>query len=159
MPQDSSYSMPNKEAMRKLINHTRNKYIPIQLQSLQEINVPTHLRRTLNGSQFLAKEIEFNEESMMIFCTTVNLQYLQDAKFWLMDGTFRTVPTLFQQLYTIHVPVGGEANSRIFSMVYVLMTSKSEEMYKRLFEELIELAEQAGYDLSPPIIITDFEQA
>ena len=160
MPQDSSYCMPNKEAMRKLINRTRNKNIPAQPQSLQGIDVPTHLCRTLNGSQqFLAKEIELDEEYMMIFCTTANLQYLQDAKFWLMDGTFRTVPTLFQQLYTIHVPVGGEANSRILPMVYVLMTSRSEEMYKRLFEELIELADQAGYDLSPSIVITDFEQA
>ena len=44
-------------------------------------------------------------------------------------------------------------------MVYVLMTSRSEEVYKKLFEEIVELGEQAGYDLSPPIIITDFEQA
>ena len=80
-----------------------------------------------------------------------------------MDGTFKTVPTLFHQLYTIHAPVGGEDNSRIFPMVYVLMTSRSEEIYKRLFEELFELGEQDGeqddQDLSPPIIITDFEQA
>ena len=39
------------------------------------------------------------------------------------------------------------------------MTSRSEEVYKKLFEEIVELGEQAGYDLSPPIIITDFEQA
>jgi hypothetical protein len=41
----------------------------------------------------------------------------------------------------------------------VLMTSRSEEIYKRFFEELIELNNQTGLDLSLPIIITDFEQA
>ena len=43
MPQDSSYYMPNKEALRKQINRTRNKNILSQAQSLQDIDVPTHL--------------------------------------------------------------------------------------------------------------------
>jgi len=50
-------------------------------------------------------------------------------------------------------------NSHIFSIVYVLMTSRTEEVYKKLFEEIVKLDEQAGYDLSPPVIIIDFEQA
>jgi len=159
MPQDSSYYMPNKEALRKQINRTRNKNILSQAQSLQDIDVPTHLRTTMNGDQFLAKEIDLGEDKMMIFCTTSNLQHLQEAEYWIMDGTFKTVPTLFHQLYTIHASVGGEDNSRVFPMVYVLMTNRSEELYKRLFEELIELGNQADLDLSPSIIITDFEQA
>jgi hypothetical protein len=39
------------------------------------------------------------------------------------------------------------------------MTSKTEESYKQLFQELIDLGEEAGQNLSPPIILTDFEQA
>jgi hypothetical protein len=159
MPQDSYYDMPNNEALRKQIQRVRNANLPPQPQSLQEINIPIHLHTTMNGERFLAKEITFGEEKMIIFCTTSNLQNLQEADYWIMDGTFKTVPILFQQLYTIHALVKKGNSSRVLSMVYVLMTSKSEEMYKKLFEVLIELGNQSGLDLSPPFIITDFEQA
>jgi hypothetical protein len=75
-----------------------------------------------------------------------------------MDGTFKTVPTVFRQLYTIHAPVGGE-NSRILPLVYSLITSKSEEIYKSLFEELVDFAAENGLTLRPSIILTDFELA
>ena len=59
-----------------------------------------------------------------------------------MDGTFKTVPLLFQQMYTIHAPVGGE-NARVLPLVYALMMGKSEECYTQLFQELISLGEAA----------------
>ena len=75
-----------------------------------------------------------------------------------MDGTFKTVPTVFRQLYTIHAPVGGE-NSRILPLVYSLITSKSEEIYRSLFEELVDFAAENDLTLQPSIILTDFELA
>jgi len=44
----------------------------------------------------------------------------------MMNGTFKTVPTLFRQLYTLHVMVGTEENAKILPLVHALMTSKSE---------------------------------
>jgi hypothetical protein len=110
MPQNSFYYMPNKdEALRKQINRTKNENnIILQSRSLQDVDIPINLRTTMNGDQFLAKEIESDNEKIMIFCTHSNLTYLENADYWLMDGTFKTVPTLFHQLYTIHVPVGGK---------------------------------------------------
>jgi hypothetical protein len=54
MPQDFFYSMPNKEAMHKQIKCVRNKNMPSQPESLEDINVSAHLCITLNGDQFLA---------------------------------------------------------------------------------------------------------
>ena len=45
----------------------------------------------MNGEQFLAKEINLEDEKMMIFCTESNLEHLQAAEYWIMDGTFKTV--------------------------------------------------------------------
>src|SRR5260363_267240 len=39
------------------------------------------------------------------------------------------------------------------------MTNQLEESYKYVFQELLDLSEEAGYNLSPPVIITDFEQS
>ena len=62
------------------------------------------------------------------------------------------------QLYTIHAPVGGQ-NSRILPLVYSLTTSKSEQVYRCIFEELLDFAMEDGIDLQPSTILTDFEQA
>ncbi|CAB4491472.1 unnamed protein product [Rhizophagus irregularis] len=97
-------------------------------------------------------------ENIMIFCTASNLQHLQKANFWIMDSTFKTVPTLFQQMYTIHALIGGENNSHVFPMVYSLMTSKSKESYERLFQELVDFGKENNQILFPPLIISDFEQ-
>ncbi|POG62753.1 hypothetical protein GLOIN_2v1810198 [Rhizophagus irregularis DAOM 181602=DAOM 197198] len=56
-----------------------------------------------------------------------------------MDGTFKTVPTIFKQLYTIHGSVGDSENSKIMPLVFSLMSSKSEEYYRALFQNLINL--------------------
>src|SRR5204863_6441156 len=93
-----------------------------------------------------------------LFATQANIQCLSQASFWLMDGTFKTVPMVFRQLYTIYAPIGGE-NSRILPLVYSLITSKSEEIYKNLFEELIEFAAENDIILQPSTILTDFELA
>ncbi|CAG8789296.1 10423_t:CDS:2 [Gigaspora margarita] len=79
------------------------------------------------------REIDIDNEKIMIFCTSNNLLYLEEVNYWLMDGTFKTVPTLFRQLYTIHTPVGGE--------------------------KLLNLSKEADYNLSPFVITTNFEQS
>ena len=159
MPESSYSYMPNKQALGKQISRVRNKDGPSQPQSLDQINVPIELRRTIKDEEFLVRDIEFSGERIMIFCAESNLQYLQDARYWIMDGTFKTVPKLFLQMYTIHALVGGENNARVLPMVYALMTGKSEECYNQLFQELIDLGEEADFILNPPLILTDFEQA
>ncbi|CAG8760366.1 21340_t:CDS:2, partial [Gigaspora rosea] len=50
-------------------------------------------------------------------------------------------------------------NSRVLPLVFCLMTSKSEESYKRLFEELIDFSEEHNINLDPHVVLTDFEAA
>src|SRR6266542_3989816 len=159
MHQSSYPYMPNKQALRKQISRIRNKDMPLQPQSLEEINVPIELRRTINDEVFIARDVEFDGERIMIFCASSNLQHLQDAEYWMMDGNSKTLPVLFLQMVTIHALVSGESNACVLPMVYALMTEKSEECYTRLFQELIALGEEINLILNPPLIPTDFEQA
>ena len=39
-----------------------------------------------------------------------------------MDGTFKTVPIIFKQLYTIYRCVRGNGNSRIMPLVIIVFT-------------------------------------
>ncbi len=75
-----------------------------------------------------------------------------------MDGTFKTILTVFYQLYTIYISISAEDNSKILLLVYVLITNKSEELYKQLFQDLINFTKENDIKLNPLSIITDFEQ-
>src|SRR5437764_13261262 len=65
------------------------------------------------------------------------IRILQQPSFWIMDGAFKTVPTLFRQLYTIHGRVGGNENSQIMPLVYALMSRKTEECYIKFWLILV----------------------
>ena len=91
-------------------------------------------------------------DRIIIFGCREMLDGLARAKTWLADGTFKIVPSLFFQLYTIHFqfvqginPVG----------IYCLLPNKSRTTYDRLIKHILDLIPGA----SPIKIITDFEIA
>ena len=158
MQQEHHPYLPSSNALRSRIKHVKRAEMPAQPQTIEEINIPDSLRLTFNGDTFLIRDCAIGNDRILLFATQANIQRLSQASFWLMDGTFKTVPTVFRQLYTIHAPVGGE-NSRILPLVYSLITSKSEEIYRSLFEELVDFAAENDLTLQPSIILTDFELA
>ena len=76
---------------------------------------------------------------------------LRNVSTWMLDGTFKVVPSLFFQLYTIHAIRG----SHVFPCVYVLLPNKATATYKRQFQIL----KGAQNDLNSQICITDLERA
>jgi len=66
-----------------------------------------------------------------------------------MNGTFKTVTTIFRQLYTIHGSVGRNDNTRTMPLIYALMSSKTEQCYRRLFQDIIDFSEEDDIDLQP----------
>ena len=151
--------LPSHNALRQSIKRIRRVDFPTEPQSLEDLVIPENMQKTLDGSDFLIKDSTIGHNRTLLFTTFDNIKHLEQSPFWIMDGTFKTVPTIFKQLYTIHGCVGGNDNSRILPLVYALMSSKSEECYKRLFEDLIDFSEEQNIDLQPQFILTDFEQA
>ncbi|CAB4373838.1 unnamed protein product [Rhizophagus irregularis] len=158
MSQEYHPYMPSSNSLHSRIKRVRRSEMPPQPQTLEEINIPDFLQFTFNGDRFLVRDFAVGEDRILLFTTQANIQHLSQAPFWMMDGTFKTVPVIFSQLYTIHAPVGGD-NSRVLPLVYSLVTSKSVEIYRCLFEELLDFAIENNIDLQPSVILTDFEQA
>ena len=69
--------------------------MPPQPQSIEEINIPDALHFTLSGDLFLVKDCTFDQNKLLLFTTRSNVFRLSQAQFWMMDGTFKTVPTIF----------------------------------------------------------------
>jgi hypothetical protein len=91
----SQPSMPNNHALRQIIKRVRKKDIPIQPTYIDNINVPLPLR-TINGQIFLVKYASFYNKQILLFTTKSNVENLRKSSYWIMDGTFKTVPTLFR---------------------------------------------------------------
>ena len=84
----------------------------------------------------------FSDEIRTLFNETTNIQF---------DGTFQTVPNQFVQLWTIFVSVGRHT----MPVIHCLMTSKSQELYKGILENLVTNIPQ----FKPMASMSDWEPA
>lgn len=108
----------------------------------------------VEGQLFVLADKDFGVgEKIIILSTQDNLKLLSQASCWLMDGTFKVVPSIMRQLFTVH----GKVQSEIVPLV--IMSSKSKLAYDEFFYELCHICCEWQIDLSPKRIISDFEVA
>jgi hypothetical protein len=100
--------------------------------------------------------IDHPDPRYLCFSTLKSLQGLYGADHLFLDGTFRSCPSPFAQLYTIHIhsPI---LNGTV-PLLYCLLPNKTKKIYALLFNELRTVAIQNGLVLNPLFITTDFEQ-
>lgn len=117
-------------------------------KDLPSLVIPDSFSRTMDGEQFLLYD-SGGDERMLIFSTHRNLELLVKCREWAGDGTFKCVPIIYQQLYTIH----AWFEERLIPLVYILTPFKTEEGYNNLFNVL----KQCETRLNPISISIDFE--
>jgi len=91
-------------------------------------------------------------DRILIFGDRTLLAGLERSKLWLADGTFKLVPNLYFQLYSIHFEFVGGCNP---AAVYCLLSNKTRNSYDRVLQESKTLIPAAA----PEVILTDFETA
>lgn len=157
VPPKYAAGLPSEEALRQRIRRQRRQKFPSEPRALTEIEIPDDLKTTIGDQnrQFLLFDVAEHDERILCFGTVENVKKLSECPQWYLDGTFKTAPRLFRQIYTIH----GAVNSTTFPFIYALLPSKTEDRYEALFAELIAIAEENDVDLAPTQIMTDFELA
>lgn len=76
----------------------------------------------LTHNMFAVNSIGENRDTI-VYATKENLEVLKSCDVWFPDGTFDTVPKIFQQLYTIHRMLGESLSA---PLMYILLSGKSE---------------------------------
>ncbi|CAF1533811.1 unnamed protein product [Adineta ricciae] len=115
------------------------------------LSVPVKLTTTLRNDQFLRCDTGPGEDRILIFASDEQVDILQDAEEFLVDGTFKVVPEIFYQLYIVH----GVFRDHVIPLVYALLRRKTADTYKRLVHEIVNIAPR----WSPRTIMLDFEQS
>ena len=95
------------------------------------MQIPQEYTVTSSNQQFLQADIQ-DPARLLLFASPEAVQLLQDSDHWFVDGTFKTCPDLFYQLYTIH----ALKQDRVLPCVYALLANKSQPTYECLFAEV-----------------------
>ena len=143
--------VPNFSACRSMMNRARLKQQPPLPTTREDIQLTDTWASTVGGQPFVLHQ----SDSMLIFTTTENLRVLAASANVFMDGTFKSCPKLYSQLYTIHAIY----KDHFVPLVYCLLPNKHRDTY---YEVLNVIKREMGYQnlvFCPAKIFTDFEAA
>ena len=155
---DVRAQLPSTESMRRNIRRFKQGARPKDPSTAAEIDLPE--RYTTTGGNEAAPFLVYDNKDtpnrrMLVFATDQGLRYLCRARQWYMDGTFKTCPRLFHQLYIIRVPLDDGA----ITVVYAFLPGKTTAVYEEYLQALVEACNARGYDPDPQTVLVDFEVA
>lgn len=143
--------IPNLQRFKSISNQIRN----IRNKEFAPLNtliydIPQVLKLNLREEEFLIFDTEPIDRDRIIILQSPKMnEFMQKSEIFIIDGTFKSVPSEFTQLITIQAYIFG----RSFPCFFILCKSKSESTYIKIFNELKKLKFQPKY------MISDFEKA
>ena len=160
MSEGTAAKLPKLDSLKRTIQRQRVQQpaAPVQPTSLEQLAVPPEYQHTAKGEQFLLYDSGPETQRILILGTQRNLEMLRLSDFWLADGTFKTEPPLFTQVYVVHALRGGPQPMReghLLPSLFVLLPNKTEATYRRMWEQIRTLCPLA----QPREMLLDFEKA
>ena len=159
-------ALPSSEHLKRIVQRSRNAaQVPIPLpHSLMDMDVTDEFKKTRNEENpedFLLYDSGMSNHvdggRILIFGTSSTTSFMRQCHSLLADGTFKVVPNLFYQLYTIlGVRRPHDSNREpAVPVLWILMASKQECAYVHAFQKIADMLP----DWSPHNIMLDFEKA
>lgn len=148
-----------KEAITKMIIRERKKCagddmnINYHAKCIEDLVVPQSLHYTKKDQLFYFEDSgqkRKDKSRVMVFTTEFNLNLLNSYSEWYADGTFDISPSMFKQIYTIHIRVNGTT----LPLVYGILPDKKQNTYVK-FLRLI----KKHVTNNPRFVNCDFEKA
>jgi hypothetical protein len=166
--------LPDQPALTQAIRRTRRRHLPPNPTSLSHLHeLPDRFTKTLLDENFVlydsgAPDVDDdddesgNEESrIIVFGMRRNVELLCQSSVWFLDGTFKTAPNIFVQIFTIlglRSRAGRPDETTAFPFVYAFLPSKTSDAYKAVLASVCDAVAQYNVrQCNPQRIITDFE--
>ena len=134
--------MPNKDAIRKVIQRIRNdnRAAPPQPADRASIIIP-NAHRMYEVAPYQMEEFllwdsgEQDENQILLFVRQSNVDWSNRMERLYVAGTFSLAPALFSQIYVIM----AERRGFVLPVLYALLPNKEGGTYRRMFEVIKEL--------------------
>ena len=120
-------------------------------RTFRNLQIRGSWKKTLSGELFLLKND--CENGIVIFTTNENLKMLGECKNVLADGTFKSCPPPFEQLYALF----GNGD-RTVPLVFGLLSGKSTFIYRKFFRTIFRKMRNLRIVNEIECFITDFER-
>jgi hypothetical protein len=147
-------ALPKKTSLNRVLR--RHRQVVLSSGDNQQTLPPTPTNLSFH---FPSKFINFllfdsgsGDDRLIILGDRMLLGGLARSDIWLAEGTFKVVPSIFFQMYSIHFQFMNGINP---AAVFCLLPNKTRATYDRLITELKNLMPSAA----PKTILTDFESA
>lgn len=150
--EDIGSALPTFENVRTALQRHRASVRPSLPRSLAEVVLEGPWTMTKSGENFLVIN-DGAENRMLGFCDRAAMKILCQAPTIYLDGTFKVVPSIFCQLYSLH----AFYKNQMMPLCFFLLPNKEKETYKRMFRLMINYAESLGLQFSPSKMQLDFE--
>ena len=154
----TTIKLPKLDSLKRTIRRERQSIdaAPAQPESLEHLIIPPEYQVTQKGDNFLLFDSGPGSQRIIMFGTQENVEMLNASQIWLADGTFKTAPPLFSQVYCIHGLRGGPnplQDGHLLPCLFILLPSKTEAIYARMWERIHLLCPTA----EPTHMLMDFE--
>ena len=128
-------NLPETENLRRYVNRTQNRLRPRNPQNLAEVEiVDPYKDKTRAGDKFLFYDSGIGgEDRVIIFTTEKNIKRLCESPSIFSNGTFKSAPNMFTQMFTLR----GRYKWYLFPFVFALTTTKNEITYGMLYHQSI----------------------
>jgi hypothetical protein len=128
---EAALAFPQYLEYKSTLYRAQAKKYPPNPKTLGEVEIEGEWSQTALKERFLLDHTKDNDFHMLTFASDQALDTLCEAKTIGADGTFSSRPTLFDQHYLLHSKIEGA----FVPSVFVLMNSKTEEAYVKMFEK------------------------
>ena len=146
-------NLPEHQHLRRSIDRAKSSRRSANPTHLNSFDILPPNTETIRNQMFLHFDSGREEVSRLIILTTKrNLEILCQNRIF-SNGTFKTAPHMFTQLFAEH----GLFKDHLFPLVYAFTNRKDEETYNRLYLELKSLSAQYGFTLRPEKAMCDLE--
>ena len=138
--------------IRRNIHKARSSQLPPLPTNIEETHEALSAVQVLTSlkEQFLL--VNDSEKNIVMFSCKTNLQFLSSIDVLYVDGTFKSVPTFFHQLFTIH----GLNNGHYVPLAFFLLTNKHQTSYEYVFRYTVAEAAKLGVTVCPTTVYADF---
>jgi hypothetical protein len=139
-------TLPDIHKIRHNMTYARSSRRPPLPRTLSELHdaIESYNMKTVRNESFLF--INDRSNNIIAFSCATNLESLKSTRILFIDGTFKTSPALFHQIFTVHTII----NNIHVPLIYFLLSDKTASSYKNAFLHTQHL-------INPEIIFVDFE--
>ena len=141
--------LPSDYSLAITLRRARRKLLPVLPQSRATINIANMPKAPFVLIDHGAEDriiVIGKKRSMIDLCASDRVH---------MDGTFRSSPNMFSQLFIIHTLVHGHVRP----MLYCLLPAKDTAVYTLLFHLICDKAREFGLEFRPDVVWVDYEAA